>query len=58
MELARRTDTLLIDADGVYDLGDVNDRLLLGLKGRMSEASSCTSDGLVARGETGGGPPR
>jgi DNA invertase Pin-like site-specific DNA recombinase len=38
MELARLTDTLLIDADGVYDLGDVNDRLLLGLKGQMSEA--------------------
>lgn len=38
LELARLTDTLLIDADGVYDLGDVNDRLLLGLKGSMSEA--------------------
>jgi DNA invertase Pin-like site-specific DNA recombinase len=37
MELARLTDTLLIDADGVYDLGNVNDRLLLGLKGQMSE---------------------
>src|SRR5258705_4739039 len=31
MELARLTDTLLVDADGVYDLSDVNDRLLLGL---------------------------
>ncbi|MBF6341854.1 recombinase family protein [Nocardia gipuzkoensis] len=38
LELARLTDTLLIDGDGVYDLGDVNDRLLLGLKGSMSEA--------------------
>jgi hypothetical protein len=37
MEPARPTDTLLIDADGVYDLGNVNDRLLLGLKGQMSE---------------------
>jgi len=37
MELARLTDTLLIDADGVYDLGNINDRLLLGLKGQMSE---------------------
>jgi DNA invertase Pin-like site-specific DNA recombinase len=27
-ELARLTDTLLIDADGVYDLADFNDRLL------------------------------
>lgn len=38
LELARLTDTLLIDGDGVYDLTDVNDRLLLGLKGTMSEA--------------------
>ncbi|MEU5943770.1 recombinase family protein [Micromonospora sp. NPDC047548] len=37
MELARLTDTLLIDTDGVYDLADVNDRILLGLKGQMSE---------------------
>lgn len=37
LELARLTDTLLIDGDGVYDLRDVNDRLLLGLKGSMSE---------------------
>lgn len=37
MELARLTDTLLIDVDGVYDLANVNDRLLLGLKGQMSE---------------------
>ena len=39
LELARLTDTLLIDADGVYDLADVNDGLLLGLKGTMSELS-------------------
>jgi DNA invertase Pin-like site-specific DNA recombinase len=38
LELSRLTDTLLVDGDGVYDLGDVNDRLLLGLKGTMSEA--------------------
>jgi len=38
LELVRLTDTLVIDADGVYDLGDFNDRLLLGLKGTMSEA--------------------
>ena len=37
MELARLTDTLLVDADGVYDLANVNDRILLGLKGQMSE---------------------
>jgi DNA invertase Pin-like site-specific DNA recombinase len=38
LELARLTETLVIDADGVYDLSDVNDRLLLGLKGTLSEA--------------------
>src|SRR5439155_8231268 len=38
LELARLTDTLIIDADGMYDLRDFNDRLLLGLKGTMSEA--------------------
>src|SRR5262249_51601801 len=38
LELARLSDTLLIDGDGIYDLRDVNDRLLLGLKGSMSEA--------------------
>jgi DNA invertase Pin-like site-specific DNA recombinase len=30
--------TLLADADGLYDPGHYNDRLLLGLKGTMSEA--------------------
>ena len=38
LEVARLTDTLVIDADGIYDLADINDRLLLGLKGQMSEA--------------------
>ena len=35
-ELGKRT--LLIDADGIYNPNDFNDRLLLGLKGTMSEA--------------------
>jgi DNA invertase Pin-like site-specific DNA recombinase len=30
--------TLIIDADGIYDPRHLNDRLLLGLKGTMSEA--------------------
>jgi excisionase family DNA binding protein len=38
LELARLTDTLVVDADGIYDLAAFNDRLLLGLKGTMSEA--------------------
>lgn len=38
LELARLTATLVIDGDGVYELTDINDRLLLGLKSQMSEA--------------------
>jgi DNA invertase Pin-like site-specific DNA recombinase len=38
LELARLTATLVIDNDGVYDLSDINDRLLLGLNSQMSEA--------------------
>ena len=38
LELARLTDTLVVDADGIYDLGDFNDRMLLGLKNQRSEA--------------------
>jgi DNA invertase Pin-like site-specific DNA recombinase len=38
LELARLTDTLVVDSDGVYDLGDFNDRMLLGLKNQWSEA--------------------
>jgi excisionase family DNA binding protein len=37
MEFAAITETLLIDADGVYDPGDVNDRMLLGLKSTIGE---------------------
>lgn len=38
LELCSVSDTLIVDGDGAYDLGDFNDRLLLGLKGTMSEA--------------------
>ena len=38
LELCARFRTLLADADGLYDPTDYNDRLLLGLKGTMSEA--------------------
>ena len=38
LEFCGLTDTLVVDADGVYDLHDFNDRLLLGLKAQMSEA--------------------
>jgi excisionase family DNA binding protein len=38
LEYCALTDTLVLDTDGIYDLQDFNDRLLLGLKAQMSEA--------------------
>ena len=38
LEICALFDTLIVDADGVYDPSNYNDRLLLGLKGTMSEA--------------------
>ncbi|GAA3521768.1 DNA invertase Pin-like site-specific DNA recombinase [Streptosporangium album] len=38
LELCALSGALLADTDGVYDPADYNDRLLLGLKGTMSEA--------------------
>jgi len=38
LEICALTRTLILDEDGVYDPGHFNDRLLLGLKGTMSEA--------------------
>ncbi len=38
LDLCGVTDTVIGDADGVYHPGSFNDRLLLGLKGTMSEA--------------------
>jgi len=37
VDLCALTETLLIDSDGIYDPRQLNDRLLLGLKGTMSE---------------------
>jgi DNA invertase Pin-like site-specific DNA recombinase len=38
LDLCALTGTLIADADGIYSPQDFNDRLLLGLKGTMSEA--------------------
>ncbi len=38
LELCALFDTLIADTDGVYNPRDFNDRLLLGLKGTLSEA--------------------
>src|SRR5258708_26394548 len=37
LEFCGLVDTLIIDEDGIYDSRSPNDRLLLGLKGTMSE---------------------
>ena len=38
LDLCALSDTLIIDDDGVYDPNDFNDRLVLGMKGTMSDA--------------------
>ncbi len=38
LELCAYSDTLILDEDGIYNPAQFNDRLLLGLKGTMSEA--------------------
>jgi DNA invertase Pin-like site-specific DNA recombinase len=38
LEICALTDTLILDEEAVYDPSHFNDRLLLGLKGTMSEA--------------------
>ena len=37
LEICAVTDTLILDEDGLYDPAHFNDRLLLGLKGTMSQ---------------------
>lgn len=38
LEICALASTLILDEDGIYDPGDFNDQLLLGLKGTMSAA--------------------
>jgi DNA invertase Pin-like site-specific DNA recombinase len=38
LEICALANTLILDEDGIYDPASFNDRLLLGLKGTMSEA--------------------
>lgn len=51
LELCAAFGTLLGDADGVYDPCDYNDRLLLGLKGTMSEAELHVLQGRLTAGQ-------
>jgi DNA invertase Pin-like site-specific DNA recombinase len=43
--------TLLADQDGIYDANDTNDRLVLGLKGTMSEVELSTMRNRLERGK-------
>jgi DNA invertase Pin-like site-specific DNA recombinase len=43
--------TLLADQDGIYDPNDTNDRLVLGLKGTMSEVELSTMRNRLERGK-------
>jgi DNA invertase Pin-like site-specific DNA recombinase len=43
--------TLLADQDGIYDPNDPNDRLVLGLKGTMSEVELSTMRNRLERGK-------
>ena len=58
LDLCALTDTLIADADGVYHPGSYNDRLVLGLKGTLSEAElhllrSRLTEGLRAKAARG-----
>ena len=58
VEICALSETLILDEDGVYDPSDFNDRLVLGLKGTMSEAElhmmrARLRGGLLAKAERG-----
>ena len=51
LEVCAVFQTLLADQDGIYDPNDPNDRLLLGLKGTLSEAELHTLRSRLLRGK-------
>ena len=58
LEISALSDTLLLDEDGLYNPTSFNDRLLLGLKGTMSEAElhllkARLQGGLLAKARRG-----
>ena len=58
LQICGLTQTLILDEDGVYDPSEFNDRLLLGLKGAMSEAelhllNARLRGGLINRAKRG-----
>src|SRR5665213_2007407 len=63
LELCSLSGTLICDEDGLYDPGSINDRLLLGLKGTISEAElhfirARLQGGLLAKAGRGELPVR
>ncbi len=58
LALCARFRTLLADADGLYDPTDYNDRLLLGLKGTMSEAELHILEERMSPGKLNKARPR
>ncbi|MGO8950887.1 MAG: recombinase family protein, partial [Ktedonobacterales bacterium] len=50
LELAAAFDVLIADEDGIYNPGDFNDRLLLGLKGTISEVELYQIKARMVRG--------
>ena len=58
LDLCALMNTLIVDAEGIYDPRQLNDRLLLGLKGTMSEAElgwikQRANEGLLAKARRG-----
>src|SRR5947208_2330713 len=51
LEVSAIFGTLLADQDGIYDSNDTNDRLVLGLKGTMSEVELTTMRNRLERGK-------
>jgi DNA invertase Pin-like site-specific DNA recombinase len=51
LELCGVFGTLLADQDGIYDANDSNDRLVLGLKGTMTEVELTTMRNRLERGK-------
>ena len=58
LEICALTDTLILDEDGIYDPAHFNDRLLLGLKGTMSEAELHVLRARLLGGNVEQGAPR
>jgi hypothetical protein len=50
LELAAAFDVLIVDEDGIYNPGEFNDRLLLGLKGTISEVELYQIKARMVRG--------